>query len=121
MRQYLERKSLINLYYSLVFPYLIYCNEVWSNASAVHLDPIIKIQRRAIRTTTFSNYLSPYEPNFQSLNILNFRKLVIQRVSLLMFKTSKYDILKPLHALFRINNSYHNYQTRRNSNSRSNW
>ena len=32
MRQYLERKSLINLYYSLFFPYLIYCNEVWGNA-----------------------------------------------------------------------------------------
>ena len=33
IRQRLERKALINLYYSLVFPYLIYCNEVWSNAS----------------------------------------------------------------------------------------
>ena len=117
MRQYLERKaSLINLYYSLVFPYLIYCNEVWGNASAVHLEPIIKIQKRAIRTITFSSYLSPSKPIFQSLDILNFRKLVnvvIQRVSLLMFEISKCDVPKPLHALFRINNSYHNYQTRR--------
>ena len=113
MRQYLERKAFINLYYSLVFPYLIYCNEVWGNASAVHLEPIIKIQKRAIRTITFSSYLSPSEPIFQSLNILNFRKLVIQRVSLLMFKISKCDVPKPLHALFRINNSYHNYQIRR--------
>ena len=92
--------------YSLVFPYLIYCNEVWGNASAVHLEPIIKIQKTAIRTITFSSYLSPSEPIFQSLNILNFRKLVIQRVSLLMFKISKSDVPKPLHALFRINNSY---------------
>ena len=30
-----------------------------------------------------------------------------------MFKISKSDVPKPLHALFRINNSYHNYQTRR--------
>ena len=50
---------------------------------------------------------------FQSLNILNFRKLVIQRVSLLMFKISNCDVPKPLHALFRTNNLYHNYQTRR--------
>ena len=107
MRQYLERKALINLYYSLVFPYLIYCNEVWGNASAVHLEPIIKIQKRAIRTITFSSYLSPSEPIFQSLNILNFRKLVIQRVCLLMFKISKCDVPKPLHSLFRTNNSYH--------------
>ena len=64
MRQYLERKALINLYYTLVFPYLIYCNEVWGNASAVHLEPIITIQKRAIRTITFSSYLSPSEPFF---------------------------------------------------------
>ena len=113
MRQYLERKALINLYYSLFFRYLIYCNEIWGNASAVHLDPIIKIQKRAIRTITFSRYLSPSEPIFQSLNMLNFRKLVKQRVSLLMFIISKCDFPKPLHALFRINNSYHNYQTRK--------
>ena len=115
MRQCLERKALINLYYtgSLVFPYLIYCNEVWGNASAVHLEPIIKIQKRAIKTITFSSYLSPSEPIFQSLNIFIFRKLVIQRVGRLMFKISKCDVPKPLYALFRINNSYHNYQTRR--------
>ena len=44
MRQYLGRNALVNLYYSLVFPYLINCNEIWGNASSVHLDPIIKIQ-----------------------------------------------------------------------------
>ena len=58
--QYLEKKALINFYYSLVFPYLIYCNEVWGNASTVHLDPIIKIQKRAIRTITFSSYLRTF-------------------------------------------------------------
>ena len=113
MRQYLERKPLINLYHSLVFPYLIYCNELWGNASAVHFDPIIKMQKRAIRTITFSSYLSPSEPIFQSLNILNLKKLAIQRVSRLMFKISKCDVPKPLHALFIANNLYHNYQTRR--------
>ena len=74
-------------------------------ASAVHLDPSIKIQKRDIRPITFSSYLSPSEPIFQSLNILNFRILVIQRVSLLMVKISKCDVPKPLHALFRTNNS----------------
>ena len=113
MRQYLEKKALINLYYNPFFPYLIYCSEVWGNSSAVYLDPIFKIQKRVIRTVTFSSYLSLSEPIFQSLNILNFRKLVIQRVSLLMFKISKCDVPKPLHALFRINNYYHNYQTRK--------
>ena len=109
MKQYLERKAFIISYCGLFFPYLIYCNEIWGNASAVHLDPIIKVQKRAIRTITFSSYLSPSEPIFQSLNILNLKNMVIQRVCFLVFKISKCDVPKPLHALFRINNSYHNY------------
>ena len=39
MRQYLERKALINLYYSLVFPYLLYCNEVLDNTSVNSCSP----------------------------------------------------------------------------------
>ena len=107
MRQNLERKARINLYYSPFFPYLIYCNEVWGNASTVHasIDPIIKIQKKSIRTITFSSYLSPF-------NILNFRKLhgIIQKVSLLMFKISKCDVPKPLYMLYL---ELITYQTRR--------
>ena len=35
---FLDKSTLLNMYYSLVFPYLIYCIEIWGNASAVHLD-----------------------------------------------------------------------------------
>ena len=88
-----------------------YSNNLYSLHNNMY--SIVKIQKRAIRTITFSSHLSPFEPIFYSLNILNFRKLVIQRVSLLIFKISKCDVPKHLHALFRTNNSYHNYQTRR--------
>ena len=57
MRQYFGRKALVNLYYSLIFPYLIYCNEIWGNASSVHLDPNIKNQKRCVRIITYSDYL----------------------------------------------------------------
>ena len=92
MRQYLGRKALVNIYYSLAFPYLIYCN-----------DPIIKIQKRCDRT--YSDYLSSSEPIFQTLNILNFRKVVVQRISLLIFNIYKSDVPKPINILFRKNNT----------------
>ena len=41
-RKYLNKKSLINLYHSFVFPYLTYCIEIWGNASDIHLDALIK-------------------------------------------------------------------------------
>ena len=41
-RKYLNKKSLVNLYYSFVFPYLTYSIEIWGNASDIHLDALIK-------------------------------------------------------------------------------
>ena len=65
----LDRKTLIHLYNSFVFPYLIYGVEVWGNTNAVHLDPTIKIQKKVVRTITFSHYLQHTEPMFDTLNI----------------------------------------------------
>ena len=45
IRQYLERKACINLCYSLVFPYLIYCNEVWGMHQLFTLIPVSKFRR----------------------------------------------------------------------------
>ena len=40
-RKVLKIKVLLQLYNSFVFPYLIYCSEVWGNASDIHLQPLI--------------------------------------------------------------------------------
>ena len=42
----------------------------------------------------------------------NFENLVIQRISLLMFKYSHGDVPVSVSQLFRTNNEYHNYNTR---------
>ena len=48
IRKFLDKSTLLTMYYSLVFPYLIYCNEIWGNASTVHLDAVIKIQKKCV-------------------------------------------------------------------------
>ena len=44
-RKYINKQNLINLYYSLIFSYLIYCNEIWGKACQTYLDPLIKLQK----------------------------------------------------------------------------
>ena len=83
-----------------MYPYLIYCGEVWGNACDTHLDPIIKVQKRCIRTITFSCYFEQTEPLFRELEILSFKKLVIQRIILMMFKYSLGIVPKPIILLF---------------------
>ena len=37
--------SPLNLYYSYIYPYRIYCIEVWSNTSHCHIHPLILLQK----------------------------------------------------------------------------
>ena len=112
IRNFLDRKTLSHLYNSFVFLYLIYGIEVWGNTNAVHLDPIIKIQKKIVRTITFSHYLAHTEPILDTLNILNFNNLVVHRISLMMFTYSKDLVPLPIVELFTRNYEFHNYFTR---------
>ena len=114
VRPYLCTGTLRNLYFSFIYPYLVYCNEVWGNACSTHIDPIIKLQKRAVRTITFAHYLDHTEPIFMELNILNFKNLVIQRIAILMFKNSLNMVPKSIGLLFTKNCNIHNHKTRQN-------
>ena len=87
-------------------------SEVWGYTNAVHLDPIIKIQKKIVRTITFSHYLAHTEPIFDTLNILNFNNLVVHRISLMMLKYSKGLVPLPIVQLFTRNYEFHNHFTR---------
>ena len=112
IRRFLDMNTLIQMYHSFVFPYLIYCVEIWGNASAIHLDPLKKIQKKSIRAITFSEFSAPSEPLFQRSNILNFDKLVFQRICLMMFKHHIGVVPKPISDLFQTNDNFHSYSTR---------
>ena len=93
---FLGMNTSIQMYHSFVFPYLIYCIEIWGNASAIHLDPPIKIQKKSIRAIILSEFSTPSEPLLQRTNILNFDKLVFQRICLMLFKHHIGDVPKPI-------------------------
>jgi hypothetical protein len=45
-RQYLNQKTLLQIYYSFVYPYLIYGNIILGNAAASTNWPIYKLQKK---------------------------------------------------------------------------
>ena len=55
-RNYIDKKVLLGLYHSYIYPYLIYCIEFWRNAPTCHINPLFMLQKRIIRILTFSNY-----------------------------------------------------------------
>ena len=106
IRHYLNKQTLLNMIYTFVFPYLIYGVEIWGSASLNHINSLKKFFLIVYAQLL---YLAPSEPIFQSLNVLNFEKLV---VLLLMFKYTHGNVPVSVSQLFRTSNEYHNYNTR---------
>ena len=49
LSNYVSKLTLRSIYFSLIFPYLSYCNIAWGNAFTVHLNRNVKLQKRAVR------------------------------------------------------------------------
>ena len=118
-RKFFNKKTLLNLYHAFIFPYLIYCVEIWGNAANIYLDPLIKLQKKIIRVITFSQYLAHTNDLFVQLQILPFKKLVIHRIGLQMFKNNLGYIPKAVKSLFTTNSDIHKYNTRNRDKMRS--
>ena len=101
-RNFFNTTTLTNLYYTFIYPYLIYCIEIWGNTNDIHLDPF-KIKLKSIRAITFSHYRESTAPLFQNLNnILHFKKLVTQIIALLMFKYHNGVLPNPINNLLTV-------------------
>ena len=42
-RKHFDKETMQNLYFSIIYPYLTCCVEIWENACNIHLDPIVKL------------------------------------------------------------------------------
>ena len=65
VRKYANKQTVKQMYYTFVFPYLIYCCEIWGNTSQTHLDSLTKCQKKIIRIMTFSLYDAHSKPLFK--------------------------------------------------------
>ena len=111
-RKFLSKSALIHLYYVFIFPYLIFCVEVWGNALSTHIQPLIKLQNKIIRIITNSHFLASSEKLYNETGILPFVTLVKYLIGLLMFKIAKLTVSISISRLFKLNSDVHTYNTR---------
>ena len=66
---YVTRKSLLSLYFSLVYPYLTYHNVVWSPTYPTNINRIYLLQKRIVRRICAADHRAPGKPLIQKLGI----------------------------------------------------
>ena len=82
IRYYVNHIILKNLYYSLIYLYLLYAIQVWGSAFAGHTQKIIILQKKVVRLITFQDkppgYNGPLATTdllFKDLNILKIEDI----------------------------------------------
>ena len=80
----LNTKTLLNLYYSLFYPHINYCNTVWACNYKSNIQKIQTLQNLTIRTTF--NYPFDKHINYKDLEILNVNNINILHTLIFSFK-----------------------------------
>ena len=70
IRHYVPISKLLQLYYTLIYPYLTYALTTWGNTYATTLKSLITLQKKAIRLISFPEFRAHTSPLFAHLKIL---------------------------------------------------
>ena len=70
--------TLLNIYRSLIYPYLSYGLVAWGQAAKSHMEKILILQKRVVRLMNFANYNSHAVPYFISANVMPINMLYVK-------------------------------------------
>ena len=76
-RHYISSDELRTLYYAIFSSHLIYACQIWRQLTNSFNKKIFKLQDRALRTITFSDFGSDSKPLYCNLKILKLRHQII--------------------------------------------
>ena len=108
----------IKLYYSLVYPYLAYCNLIWASTYTTRLNRLIILQKRVIRIVAGTTYGSHTAPLFYKLNILKFEQIKLYQSGEFMYRYDHNLLPSVYKGFFSHASEIHSHSTRNSSNYR---
>ena len=101
-----------NIYFSLIYPYYTYCNLVWGSADSTHIDILIKLQKKAVRSISKVGYLDHTGPLFNNLKLLEVHEIYNYNCAKFMYQCDKNKSLKNFKDKLNTNGSFHDHNTR---------
>ena len=89
--------------WTLIYPYLTYGVELWGCAAQTYLNPIVALQKRALRVVAGVAPTAHTGDEFGRLCIMRFYKLYDYHILLLMFKAFHTQLLGGIQTRFKTN------------------
>ena len=112
LKYYLPLTILLNVYRTLIYPYLTYGLVVWGQAAQKYLNKTLILQKRVLRIMNFSMNNEHAVPLFITSNVLPIKMLYYKSVSILMHEINNNITPPNITNLFNRISSIHSYNTR---------
>ena len=114
-RRIFHKNTLLTLYNSFIYPYIQYCICVWGSACVTHLDPLIKLQKRAIRVISGARRLDHTAPLFKELRVLKLREIYVYSLQIVLYKYHQSLLPRVFDEFFIKNSMIHSHDTRQSN------
>ena len=115
IRSFLPTETLVCLYNSLFMSFLQCGITVWGQMCASYIDPIIKLQKKAVRIISHQSLLCHTTPTFKALKLLKLPGIFKIRLSTFVFESLNKLAPHYFHSYLSLNSSIHSYNTRHSS------
>jgi Reverse transcriptase (RNA-dependent DNA polymerase) len=102
----------MKLYYSLVYPYLAYCNIVWASTYESRLHRLVILQKRALRIIAGVPSFTHTRPIFSDLKLLNIEQIKTLQVGEFMYRYEHGLLPQVFRGFFRLGTEVHSHFTR---------
>ena len=86
----LNNETLCTLYNCFVYPHLNYCVKVWADTFKVHLQTLVKLQKKVLRIISYSTWCASVDHLYKHYGIMQLKKIHFFKVALLAFRVKKY-------------------------------
>ena len=110
-KKFFTELTMKTLYNVFVYPYLMYCIEVWGKNCDKYLDPVLKKQRHALRLITGVSKRTPTTPIREKFGLLSLHEIYVYAIQLFMYKVHHDKVPAIFSTFFVKNREIHNYPT----------
>ena len=118
-RYYLTSEAKLAIYYSLVYPYLTYCNVIWSSAYPTTLNRLFLLQKSVLRSTVNAEFHVYNALLFRKLKILDIHSINALNIAQFMFHYHNNTLPTHFFSMFQTNSDVHAYSTRTSNHYRT--
>ena len=115
IRNLLPLDVLLCLYNALFLSFLQYGLIVWGQTYASYIEPIFRLQKKAVRAISFQPRLSPSLPIFKDLKLLKLSEIFEFRLLTFVYDSVNKTSPDCFHNFFLFTSSVHQYSTRQAS------